>query len=220
MPSQVVLETRKLSKRFANLKVLENINLKVHQGERLAITGPSGSGKSTLLGILAGLEAPSEGEVLVEGQALGPLNEEALAAFRGRRIGFVFQSFRLLPTLSAVENVRVPLELAGRRDAEAVAVTWLERVGLKDRLTHLPAQLSGGEQQRVALARAMAPEPAIILADEPTGNLDSKHGKLMKELLFGLLRRQKATLVLVTHDEKLAREMDRILRMQDGRIRA
>jgi putative ABC transport system ATP-binding protein len=192
--------------------------LKIARGESVAITGPSGSGKSTLLGLLAGLEAPSSGEVILEGENISAMDEERLAAFRGARIGFVFQSYRLLPTLSALENVRVPLDLAGRKDSAELAAQWLKRVGLGERSAHLPGQLSGGEQQRVALARALAPAPSLILADEPTGNLDSKTGAAMQAQLFKLVRQAGASMVLVTHDAALARSADRVVRFKDGKV--
>jgi putative ABC transport system ATP-binding protein len=218
MPNLPVLQIEGLGKRFGKLEVLSGVSFKVARGESVAVTGPSGSGKSTLLGLLAGLEAPSSGRVLLEGENISAMDEESLAAFRGRRIGFVFQSYRLLPTLSALENVRVPLDLAGRADAESRALAWLAKVGLKDRAAHLPGQLSGGEQQRVALARALAPEPSLVLADEPTGNLDSKTGAEMKALLFALLRKSGASMVMVTHDAALAKAADRIIRFRDGKI--
>jgi putative ABC transport system ATP-binding protein len=214
----MILETHGLEKTFGSLKVLGPVSMSVRRGETVAITGPSGSGKSTMLGLLAGLEAPSAGQVVIEGVTISALDEEALAAFRGRRLGFVFQSYRLLPTLSALENVRVPLDLAGAKDAQARALDWLRRVGLQDRAGHLPGQLSGGEQQRVALARALAPHPALLLADEPTGNLDSETGDLVQGLLFDLVKTTGASMVLVTHDDSLARKADRVLRFKDGKI--
>jgi putative ABC transport system ATP-binding protein len=195
---------------------VSGVSLSVKAGERVAVTGASGSGKSTLLSLLAALERPDGGEVLVEGQPLSPLDEAALARLRGQKIGIVFQSFRLLPHLSALENVQVPLELAGRPDAHKRALAWLERVGLAARAKHLPSQLSGGEQQRVAIARALAPQPGVLLADEPTGNLDSKNGALVQDLLLKLARQQGAALLLVTHDPGLARKADRVLPMKDG----
>jgi putative ABC transport system ATP-binding protein len=200
------------------LEVLSQVSLKVGRGESVAVTGPSGSGKSTLLGLLAGLEEPSEGEVLLEGRRITGMPEEELASFRGRRIGFVFQSYRLLPTLSAFENVRVPLDLAAQSGASETAKDWLHRVGLDERLGHLPAQLSGGEQQRVAIARALAPSPALILADEPTGNLDSKIGSHVVGLLFNLVKKSGASMILVTHDATLAKRADRVIKMKDGKI--
>jgi putative ABC transport system ATP-binding protein len=214
----MILETHGLEKTFGSLKVLGPVSMSVRRGETVAITGPSGSGKSTMLGLFAGLEAPSAGQVVIEGVNISALDEEALAAFRGRRLGFVFQSYRLLPTLSALENVRVPLDLAGAKDAHARALDWLKRVGLQDRAGHLPGQLSGGEQQRVALARALAPHPVLLLADEPTGNLDSETGDLVQGLLFDLVKTTGASMVLVTHDDSLARKADRVLRFKDGKI--
>jgi putative ABC transport system ATP-binding protein len=218
MTQTAILATRSLGKRFGALRVLEGVSIRVSRGESVAVTGPSGSGKSTLLGLLAGLEEPSEGEVFLEGQSITAMDEERLAAFRGKHIGFVFQSFRLLPTLSALENVRVPLDLAGRKGSGDLAMEWLRRVGLEKRSAHLPGQLSGGEQQRVALARALAPKPSVLLADEPTGNLDSKTGAEMKALLFSLVKKSGSALVLVTHDLALARSADRVIRFKDGRI--
>jgi putative ABC transport system ATP-binding protein len=218
------LEARALTKRFdsgaSQVLAVDGVDLTLAAGERVAVTGASGSGKSTLLSLLAALERPDSGEVLLEGTALGPLGESALARLRGRRIGIVFQSFRLLPQLSALENVRVPLELAGLPGADAEARDWLERVGLGARAAHLPAQLSGGEQQRVALARALAPRPAVLLADEPTGNLDSRNGALIESLLLKLSRDNGASLLIVTHDARLASKTDRVLPMKDGRIQA
>lgn len=218
----IVLETDNLSKSFINgrepLTVLDRVSLRIRKGERVAITGPSGSGKSTLLGLLAGLDAPSEGRILVEGKDLRQMNEEELAAFRGRRMGFMFQSYRLLPTLTAEENVQVPLELMGDPLAAPRAREWLVRVGLGNRLRHLPAQLSGGEQQRVALARALAPQPALLLADEPTGNLDSVTSREMMGLIFSLIKEHETTLVLVTHESWLAKQMERIISLKDGRV--
>lgn len=200
------------------LTVLDDIGFSVAAGERVAVVGPSGSGKSTLLGLMAGLDAPDHGRVLVEGRDLATLSPSALARLRGERMGFVFQSYRLLPTLSALENIAVPLDLAGRSDADAIARDWLARVGLAGRADHLPAKLSGGEQQRVALARALAPGPALVFADEPTGNLDSRTGVAMTDLLFGLVAETGATLVLVTHDLALAGRAGRRIELSDGRI--
>lgn len=200
------------------LTVLSDISFRIAAGERVAVVGPSGSGKSTLLGLMAGLDAPDEGRVLVEGRDLSGLSPSELARVRGQRMGFVFQSYRLLPTLTALENVAVPLELAGRADAHECARTWLARVGLAERADHLPGKLSGGEQQRVALARALAPTPALVFADEPTGNLDRRTGTAMTELLFGLVGESGATLVLVTHDLDLAARAGRRIELSDGRI--
>ena len=202
------------------LTVLDDIHFAVATGERIAVVGPSGSGKSTLLGLIAGLDRPDRGRVVVDGTDLASLSPTALAGFRGRRIGFVFQSFRLLPTMTALENVRVPLDLAGRSGADALARRWLERIGLGARLHHLPSRLSGGEQQRVAIARALAPEPALIVADEPTGNLDARTGAVIADLLFSITSERAATLVLVTHDESLAARAHRTVRLHEGRTHA
>ncbi|MEE9492314.1 MAG: ATP-binding cassette domain-containing protein [Gammaproteobacteria bacterium] len=200
------------------LDILLDIELKIHAAESVAIVGVSGSGKSTLLGLLAGLDLPSSGEVHLDGNNLSMLDEDGRAEIRSRLVGFVFQSFQLLPGLTALENVMLPLELAGRNDARERATQLLARVGLDARLTHYPKQLSGGEQQRVALARAFAIQPAILFADEPTGNLDSTTGKLIIDLLFELNAEQGTTLVLVTHDESLANRCDRKIRLDAGRV--
>jgi putative ABC transport system ATP-binding protein len=202
----------------ARVHILKGVTLKIRQGEAVGLVGPSGSGKSTLLMTLGGLERPDSGSVRIAGQDLGVLNEDGLARFRGRHVGIVFQSFHLIPTMTALENVAVPLELAGRRDAFARAQAELESVGLGARTAHYPAQLSGGEQQRVALARALAPEPAILIADEPTGNLDESTGASIIELMFRLKRERGATLVLVTHDLSLATRCDRMIRIRSGHI--
>ena len=191
---------------------------KYGKGEAVGITGHSGSGKSTLLMVLAGLERVQEGAVAVDGQALEQLSEDALARFRGERIGIVFQSFHLIPTMTALENVAVPLELSGKADAFAIARRELEAVGLGNRLDHYPAQLSGGEQQRVALARALAPNPAILVADEPTGNLDDDTGRSIVDLIFATRAARSATLILVTHDTDLAARCDRTIRLRSGAI--
>jgi putative ABC transport system ATP-binding protein len=208
----------KLADGQGDLHILQDIRFAVAAGESVAIVGASGSGKSTLLGLLAGLDVPASGAVRVQGVDLFSLDEDARAALRGESIGFVFQSFQLLPALTALENVMLPLELAGADDARAVATQWLERVGLGSRLRHYPKHLSGGEQQRVALARAFAPNPRVLLADEPTGNLDAETGKAIIELMFSLNREAGTTLILVTHDESLARRCGRILRMNAGRL--
>ncbi len=217
-----VLEVIGLTKRYpggeGEITVLADVSFTVARGDSVAVTGPSGSGKSTLLGLVAGLDAPSAGSIRVEGRDLAAMGSRELATFRGSRMGFVFQSYRLLPTLTAEENVRVPLELLGARDAKARARDWLGRVGLAARATHLPSRLSGGEQQRVALARALAPSPALLFADEPTGNLDSRTGAEMAELLFSLVRDQGSTLVLVTHEQPLAARAARRIQLQDGRV--
>ena len=200
------------------VNILRGIDLNVMAGERVSIVGPSGSGKTSLIMVIAGLEQASGGTVTVGGQTLGPLDEDALALFRRDTMGIVFQAFHLVPTMTALENVAVPLELAKRRDAFARAEHELEAVGLADRLHHYPGQLSGGEQQRVALARAVAMEPKLLLADEPTGNLDGETGAQIIELLFDLADRRDATLMLITHDPQLADRCDRTIRLVDGRI--
>jgi len=200
------------------LRILQDVSFSVSAGESVAIVGASGSGKSTLLGLLAGLDVPSAGSVRIQGTELFALDEDARAALRGESVGFVFQSFQLLPALTALENVMLPLELAGVDKAAAIARQWLERVGLGDRLRHYPKHLSGGEQQRVALARAFAPSPRLLLADEPTGNLDAATGETIIELIFALNRESGTTLILVTHDESLAARCDRVLHMQAGRL--
>ena len=207
-----------LGRGAARVHILKSISLEIGRGEAVGLVGPSGSGKSTLLMAMAGLEKPDSGQVLVGGAALHAMGEDALARFRGAQIGIVFQSFQLIPTMNALENVAIPLELAGRRDAFARARRELEAVGLGERMTHYPAQLSGGEQQRVALARALAPDPAILVADEPTGNLDEATGQSIVELMFELKRAKGATLVLVTHDASLAARCDRTVRLRAGKI--
>jgi len=217
-----MISVRALSMRFSSggreVNVLTDVSLDVPAGQFLAIAGPSGSGKSTLLGLIAGLDQPTAGRIEVAGVEITGLDEDGLARFRRDRIGYVFQSFHLLPTLTAAENVAVPLELAGETDAAARAAALLAEVGLAERAHHYPVQLSGGEQQRVAVARAMARRPALLLADEPTGNLDSATGKQIIELLVGMNRRLGATLVLVTHDTALAAHADRVVTLRDGRI--
>lgn len=200
------------------LRILQDVSFGVAAGESVAIVGASGSGKSTLLGLLAGLDVPSAGSVRILGHDLFALGEDDRAGLRGELIGFVFQAFQLLPALTALENVMLPLELAGAREAAATARQWLERVGLGGRLRHYPKHLSGGEQQRVALARAFAPNPRLLLADEPTGNLDAATGEAVIELMFALNRESGTTLILVTHDESLAGRCDRVLHMQAGRL--
>jgi putative ABC transport system ATP-binding protein len=202
----------------ARVHILKDISLRVASGEALGLIGPSGSGKSTLLMVMAGLERPDSGNVVVNGTPFNALNEDALARFRGRQVGIVFQSFHLIPTMTALENVAVPLELAGVGDAGRRAAQELASVGLGDRLHHYPSQLSGGEQQRVALARALAPDPAILVADEPTGNLDESTGKQIVDLIFGKHAERGMTLVLVTHDHSLAERCDRVVRLRSGRI--
>ncbi|MGL5285988.1 MAG: ABC transporter ATP-binding protein [Aeromonas sp.] len=200
------------------LTILEGISLQVKRGETVALLGASGSGKSTLLGLLAGLDLPSDGEILIEGQPLSGLDEEGRALLRARHVGFVFQSFLLLPTLTALENVMLPAELQGERDSEARARELLGKVGLGERMNHLPSRLSGGEQQRVAIARAFMSRPSLLLADEPTGNLDSRTGERIIDLLFELNREQGTTLLVVTHDSQLAARCERRLVMNAGRL--
>ncbi|WP_159600080.1 ABC transporter ATP-binding protein [Starkeya nomas] len=202
----------------ARVHILKGVSLEIAQGEAVGLVGPSGSGKSSLLMVLAGLERADSGRVTVAGQELTGLDEDALARFRGRHVGIVFQAFHLIPTMTAVENVAVPLELAGRNDAFERAAAELAAVGLGHRLDHYPAQLSGGEQQRVAVARALAPEPRILVADEPTGNLDETTGRQIMDLLFAAQARHGSTLVIVTHDPTLARRCDRTVRLRSGVI--
>lgn len=202
------------------VEILRGITLDVHAGETVGLVGPSGSGKSSLLMLMGGLEKATGGVVMALGHDLGAMNEDALARLRRDNMGVVFQSFHLIPNMTALENVATPLELAGAPDAEARALAELDAVGLGARAGHYPAQLSGGEQQRVALARAAAPRPKLILADEPTGNLDTVTGENIVELLFGLRERHGATLVLVTHDMDLARRCDRVIALRDGQIAA
>ncbi|MBC8130487.1 MAG: ABC transporter ATP-binding protein [Rhizobiaceae bacterium] len=202
----------------SSVHVLKGMDLLVARGESVGIVGPSGSGKSTLLMVLAGLERADDGLVEIAGQALGPLSEDELATFRGRNIGIVFQSFHLIPNMTALENVAVPLELAGHPDAFARAEKELASVGLRDRVTHYPGELSGGEQQRVAMARALAPEPAILIADEPTGNLDEETGRQIADLLFAEQARRQMTLLLVTHDKNLAARCGREVAVRSGEI--
>jgi putative ABC transport system ATP-binding protein len=209
-----------LGRGAARVHILKTISLDIGRGEAVGLVGPSGSGKSTLLMTMAGLERPDSGRVVVDGTDLSGLDEDALARFRGRRIGIVFQSFHLIPTMTALENVALPLELAEQGDAFARAEAELRAVGLGERLHHYPAQLSGGEQQRVALARALVPNPAIVVADEPTGNLDETTGESIIELLFALKRDRGSTLVLVTHDLHLAERCDRVVRLRSGHIEA
>jgi putative ABC transport system ATP-binding protein len=207
-----------LGRGAARVHILRQIDLNIGRGEAVALLGPSGSGKSTLLMVMTGLERPDTGTVMVAGQDLRILDEDSLARFRGKNIGIVFQAFHLIPTMTALENVAVPLEFAGERDALARAEQELAAVGLAKRLHHYPAELSGGEQQRVALARALAPNPAILVADEPTGNLDEATGREIIELLFRGHRERGTTLVLVTHDTDLAARCDRVLHLHSGQI--
>jgi putative ABC transport system ATP-binding protein len=207
-----------LGRGAARVHILKNIDLHIGRGEAVALLGPSGSGKSTLLMVMTGLERPDSGSVVVAGQDLLGLDEDRLARFRGKNIGIVFQAFHLIPTMTALENVAVPLELAGIRDADAIAERELAAVGLAQRARHYPAELSGGEQQRVALARALAHDPAIIVADDPTGNLDEATGRDIIELLFRGQAERGTTLVLVTHDSALAARCNRVLHMRSGHI--
>jgi putative ABC transport system ATP-binding protein len=207
-----------LGREAARVHILKDLSLHIGRGEAIGLVGPSGSGKSTLLMVMAGLERPDSGSVVIAGNDLGVLDEDRLARFRGRNVGIVFQSFHLIPTMTAIENVAVPLELAGTADAFAIARDELVAVGLGERLSHYPGELSGGEQQRVALARARAPNPPILLADEPTGNLDEVTGRQIIDLLFAGHAKRGMTLVLVTHDATLAARCDRIVRMRSGAI--
>jgi putative ABC transport system ATP-binding protein len=200
------------------IEILNGLNLQVAQGESVAIVGSSGSGKSTLLALLAGLDVPTSGSVEVAGQPFSALDEDARAATRGQKMGFVFQSFQLLPTMTALENVMLPMQLTNRKDAKQQAIATLEKVGLAERVNHYPKQLSGGEQQRVAIARAFAPQPAILFADEPTGNLDIATGERIIELLFSLNQQSNTTLILVTHDAQLAKRCDRTLLLNNGQL--
>ena len=210
--------TKIVSSGDAPLTILDGVTFELDPGASIAIVGASGSGKTTLLGLLAGLDRPTSGEVRIDGAALSGLDEDALAAMRQRLLGFVFQSFQLLPALTALENVMLPLELAGASDAEVRARTWLDRVGLSRRMTHYPRQLSGGEQQRVAIARAFGGEPKLLMADEPTGNLDGATGVEVADLMFRLNREHGTTLVLVTHDVSLAARCGRRLSLAAGRV--
>jgi putative ABC transport system ATP-binding protein len=202
----------------SKVHILDNVSLEAANGESLGIVGPSGSGKTSLLMVLSGLERPNSGSVSISGQEITGLTEDQTASFRGRTIGIVFQSFHLIPNMTALENVAVPLELAGHRDPMGRAREELAAVGLADRVTHYPGELSGGEQQRVAIARALAPEPAILIADEPTGNLDLMTGGLITDLIFNAQKARGMTLLLVTHDPALAARCDRQVRMRSGRI--
>ena len=217
-----VIEVSRLTKRVDNggepLTILHENSFSVAAGETVAIVGASGSGKSTLLGLLAGLDLPTSGSVRLAGEPLADLDEDARAMLRGRLLGFVFQSFQLLPSLNAIENVMLPLELAGMANARSEAEFWLKRVGLAHRLRHYPKHLSGGEQQRVALARAFAPKPRLIFADEPTGNLDAATGHQIIELMFAINAERGTTMILVTHDEEIAARCGRRLRMHAGEI--
>lgn len=217
-----VLKAQSLTKKVTSpegvLTIVDDVSLDIAAGESVAIVGASGAGKSTLLALLAGLDAPTSGKVTLAGTDLTALTEDGRAQLRAERVGFVFQSFHLVPSLTAVENVMLPLELAGRRDARAAAVETLERVGLAHRLGHYPRQLSGGEQQRVALARAFVTRPAVLFADEPTGNLDTNTGEKIVSLLFDLNSQSHTTLVLVTHDRAVAARCGRLLQMDSGKL--
>jgi putative ABC transport system ATP-binding protein len=217
-----MIELREVSKTVTSggqpLTILHPLSLTVEQGQFLAVAGPSGSGKSTLLGLIAGLDSPSSGEVVIDGVNITRLDEDALAKLRGEKIGFVFQFFHLIPSLTAHENIAVPMEIAGTPDARQRAAALLEEVGLTGRAHHYPSQLSGGEQQRVALARALANDPPIVLADEPTGNLDSANGRHIMTLLRDIHQARRTTVVLVTHDTELAAMAQARLVLRDGRI--
>ncbi len=217
-----MIELRGVSKTVTSgdhqLTILQPLDLAVPSGQRLAIVGPSGSGKSTLLGLIAGLDAPSSGAIEIDGTDITRLGEDQLARLRGEKIGFVFQAFHLIPSLTAVENILVPMEIAGRRDAATRARELLAEVGLEDRGHHYPSQLSGGEQQRVAIARALANQPVIVLADEPTGNLDTRTGHHIVELLLGINQRRGTTLVVVTHDQEIAGMADARIYLRDGQV--
>lgn len=220
--TEIMIQTQDLKQEVPNregaLVILKGIDLEIFAGQSVAIVGASGSGKSTLLGMLAGLDTPSSGVVKIAGKALTSMDEEGRALLRGEKVGFVFQNFQLLPSLTALENVMLPLEVKGNPAAEQQAKLWLEKVGLADRATHYPQQLSGGEQQRVAVARAFASEAPILFADEPTGNLDTKTGEKVADLLFNLNKEQGTTLVLVTHDIHLAKRCQRQLEMTAGEL--
>ena len=209
---------KKVSSHEGSLTILSGVSFSIAAGESVAVVGPSGAGKSTLLALLAGLDLPSEGYVMLNGVNLGQLDEDGRARVRAESVGFVFQSFHLVPSLNALENVMLPLELAGRDDARDAARTIIDRVGLGERWSHYPAQLSGGEKQRVAIARAFATEPAVLFADEPTGNLDTRTGETIMELMFDLNRRSSTTLVLVTHDNSLAARCERVLSLDAGKL--
>lgn len=217
-----VLEASELSKQVSSpegtLTILSDVSFSISAGESVAVVGPSGAGKSTLLALLAGLDLPTSGHVNLNQINLSDLDEDGRAELRAEKVGFVFQSFHLVPSLNALENVMLPLELAGHRDAREAAMTLIAKVGLAERWSHYPAQLSGGEKQRVAIARAFATEPAVLFADEPTGNLDSRTGDNIMELMFALNRQSSTTLILVTHDQGLAARCDRILSLDVGKL--
>jgi putative ABC transport system ATP-binding protein len=200
------------------LTILHPLDLTIPDGQFVAVVGPSGSGKSTLLGLIAGLDAPTSGEIKIDRRDITKMNEDDLAALRGEKLGFVFQSFHLIPSLTALENILVPMEIAGARNGAERAHALLEDVDLVSRAHHYPSQLSGGERQRIAIARAFANNPSILLADEPTGNLDSKNGRHVFDLMVGINRKRMTTLVLVTHDHELASMADRVISLRDGRV--
>lgn len=200
------------------LTILHSLDLTIPDGQFISVIGPSGSGKSTLLGLIAGLDEPTSGEIRIDGEVITTMSEDALAELRGAKIGFVFQSFHLIPSLTALENILVPMEIAGARDAKERAQHLIEDVDLVARAHHYPSQLSGGEQQRVAIARAFANDPSIMLADEPTGNLDSHNGRHVFDLMVEMNRKRNATLVLVTHEQELAESADRQIKLRDGRV--
>jgi putative ABC transport system ATP-binding protein len=218
----VVLEAREISKQVSSpeghLTILSGVSFSISKGESVAVVGPSGAGKSTLLALLAGLDLPSSGQVVLNGHNLGELDEDGRALVRAESVGFVFQSFHLVPSLNALENIMLPLELAGAANARSAARAIIDQVGLSERWRHYPAQLSGGEKQRVAIARAFATEPAVLFADEPTGNLDSRTGANIMKLMFELNQNSSTTLVLVTHDLSLAERCDRVLTLDAGRL--
>jgi len=211
--------TKQVSSPEGSLTILRDVSFSVAAGESVAVVGPSGAGKSTLLALLAGLDLPTRGHVVLNGNDLSELDEDGRAKVRAESVGFVFQSFHLVPSLNALENVMLPLELAGHREARAAAREIIEKVGLAERWSHYPSQLSGGEKQRVAIARAFAAEPAVLFADEPTGNLDSRTGANIMELMFELNRSSATTLVLVTHDSSLAERCDRVLELDTGELK-
>ncbi len=222
-PSKMnILQVQNLTKTYQSgnrkLTVLDGVTFEVMPGETLSIVGPSGSGKTTLLGLCAGLDTASAGSVLLDGEPLEKMSEDQRALLRNRSVGFIFQNFQLLPTLTALENVMVPLELKGRKDAQKVALNLLDQVGLADRATHYPTQLSGGEQQRVSIARAFANEPKILFADEPTGNLDTETGEMIEGLIFKLNEEKGTTLILVTHDLELAQKTQQIINIKGGKL--
>lgn len=221
-PCQAIIQTKGIAKHVSSpegtLQILQDINIRIQSGSSNAILGASGSGKSTLLGLLAGLDTPSQGQILFAGQDIGALDEDGRARLRAGRIGFVFQSFQLLPGLTALENVMLPLELSGKTEPEQRARTILDQVGLQQRLRHYPSRLSGGEQQRVAIARAFAVEPELLLADEPTGNLDQTTGAKIIDLLFSLNQSNNTTLVMVTHDQYLAQRCQQMYHLDGGRL--